>query len=128
MTLKTALLLAGSLTASVMGAALQGREECGAPEPTEEQKAITQQLLFNETMLADSEFAAKANVNVPVYVHIVAKDKTPGGGWAKVSCRTVFCMQQVLSTVKIGTRCAQHHFRHEQALLQDGISVHHQED
>lgn len=85
MALKTALLLAGSMAASVMGAAINNRDECGAPDPTEEHIAITKQLVLNETMFTDNEFAAQANVNVPVYVHIVAKDKTPKGGYAKVS-------------------------------------------
>ncbi|OAQ71913.1 metalloprotease [Pochonia chlamydosporia 170] len=83
MALKTALLMASSIAASVMGTALNNRDECGAPEPTEEHKAITKQLLLNETMFADNEFSAKANINVPVHVHIVARDKTPNGGYAK---------------------------------------------
>lgn len=73
------------MAASVMGAAINTQGECGTPEPTEEHIAMAKQMSLNETMFSGNSFAAQANVNIPVYVHVVAKDKTAGGGYANVS-------------------------------------------
>ncbi|KAK2591340.1 hypothetical protein QQS21_010964 [Conoideocrella luteorostrata] len=74
MALKNILLIAASMAAAVMGAAVNNGE-CGAPEPTEEHIAVAKLMAVNETMINANEFAAQANVNVPVYVHVVAKSK-----------------------------------------------------
>lgn len=76
----------GSLAIVAMGHAIH-KEDCAAPPPTEEHIAIAKEMGLNETMFANEGFSlqAQANVEVPVYIHVVAKSKSSSDGYASVS-------------------------------------------
>lgn len=84
MALGKALFVVGSMAAMAMGRVVNTKGECGAPEPTEEHISIAKQLSLNESMVAFNSFATQANVNVPVYVHVIAKSGKASGGYASV--------------------------------------------
>ncbi|KAG5924852.1 hypothetical protein E4U42_004537 [Claviceps africana] len=75
---KAILLFASVLVSMVLGAAVNNKGECGAPEPTEEHISVAKEMALNESRTSFSDdFALLTDVNVPVYVHIVsAKNKS----------------------------------------------------
>ncbi|KAG5952636.1 hypothetical protein E4U53_000329 [Claviceps sorghi] len=72
---KTTLLLASVLVSMVLGAAVNDKSECGAPEPTEEHISVAKEMALNESRISFHNFALLADVDVPVYVHVVTANK-----------------------------------------------------
>ncbi|KAG5980631.1 hypothetical protein E4U55_003813 [Claviceps digitariae] len=72
---KTIFLLTSVLVSTVLGVAVTGKDECGAPEPTEEHIAVAKEMALNESKVLLSDFALLSDINVPVYVHVVAANE-----------------------------------------------------
>ncbi|CEJ90352.1 hypothetical protein VHEMI06143 [[Torrubiella] hemipterigena] len=61
--------------------------ECGTPSPSNEHLSALQEMAANETIMADSDFAAQAVITIPTYIHVVASSNKVADGY--ISAATV---------------------------------------
>ncbi|OSS53309.1 hypothetical protein B5807_02437 [Epicoccum nigrum] len=72
-----------TLLLSLLASSATAQRSCGTPNATEEQLQIAQnlQILESEASFGESSLAAAATINVKVYWHVTATDKTVAGGY-----------------------------------------------
>ena len=73
-----------SFLAAIVGTAAFGansRLDCGTPDPGQELINLHQKLAVKEILKRDEIFGS---MNVDTYIHVVANDTSPAGGWVNV--------------------------------------------
>merc|ERR1712029_316509 len=72
-----------TLLLSLLASSATAQRSCGTPNATEEQLQIAQnlQILESEASFGESSLAAAATINIKVYWHVTATDKTVAGGY-----------------------------------------------
>ncbi|TQV98644.1 hypothetical protein V2A60_007639 [Cordyceps javanica] len=87
MAIKKSLVVIATMAAAVFGAALQGPDDCAAVEPSAELRAAAAEMAAEEEAAANKPTGkiAAAEVNVPVYIHVIAKSKSKADGYLSES-------------------------------------------
>lgn len=78
-------LVAATMAVAAFGAALSGHDECANIAPSEELLAAAAQMAAHEAEAAKSpNKKPAAEVNVPVYIHVIASSQSKSDGYLSV--------------------------------------------
>lgn len=111
MALKHSLLVVATMVAAAFGAALQRAEDCEAIEPSAELRAAAAEMAIKEEATAGKPSGKLAEVNVPVYIHVVASSQSKADGYLSVRRQNLPNppgASSPLLTPELGSRCSCH--------------------
>lgn len=106
------LVVAATMAATAFGAAFNGPEECVAIEPSPELLEAAAEMAAAEAVARKKPTAKPSEVNVPVYIHVIASSEAKKDGYLSVRltvATSVIHHYSKLTTVCAGFGCPLHH-------------------